>query len=453
MIGLLELQREEGPDILFLSETKLDRGELEKTRVRLNMKHMEVRDCEGRCGGLAIFWKEGVQLFVKPTMSRYHIDADVISEDGFKWRLTGLYGESKSGEKDKTWKLLRMLHGHSSLPWLCLGDFNEVLFPSEKQGGQAKSQACMEKFREALEFCGLDDLGYSGDPYTWRNNSLDASMYIRERLDRAVASMDWRLHFPGYKVINGDPRHSDHRPIIVLLEPEIQQRSYSVAEQPKFEARWLEEGDCEDVVKNAWSLAILSGDSMVAEAIRCVGRDLHYWSKEVLGDLKNRIKKTKKDLARCRKENICQAQVDKEHLLKYKLSKLQDQKNIYWKQGAHAHWLKDGDQNTSFFHACASERKRTNLIKRLKNDSGGVVEGEEELKSFIANYYQTLFVSSAGVGEDELLTSVPTLVTTEMQAHLSKEFCLDDINEALNSIGDLKAPGPDSMPAIFYKRF
>jgi hypothetical protein len=101
---------------------------------------------------------------------------------------------------------------------MCFGDFNEVLFASEKQGGVPKKESCMDKFRMALEFCKLEDLGFVGDPYTWRNHTLSAATYIKERLDRSVANLAWRTHFSAYKAINGDPRHSDHRPVIVILD-------------------------------------------------------------------------------------------------------------------------------------------------------------------------------------------------------------------------------------------
>ena len=38
-------------------------------------------------------------------------------------------------------------------PWLCAGDFNEVLFSHEKEGGTPRSQRCMDNFRETLEAC------------------------------------------------------------------------------------------------------------------------------------------------------------------------------------------------------------------------------------------------------------------------------------------------------------
>ena len=76
--------------------------------------------------------------------------------------------ELQDGAREKKWKLMCILHGQLSLPWVCFGDFNEILFESEKQGGQAKIQASMEKFRMALEFYELEDLAFVGDPYCWR---------------------------------------------------------------------------------------------------------------------------------------------------------------------------------------------------------------------------------------------------------------------------------------------
>jgi hypothetical protein len=110
-----------------------------------------------------------------------------------------------------------------------------------------------------------------------------------------VANLEWKTHFPAYKAINGDPRHFDHRPIIVILDPDPHICSPNrVKEQPKFEASWLQEDQCEEVLHNAWHLAFLFGDVAIADAIRKVGSELHSWSKEVLGDLQNRIKRPRR---------------------------------------------------------------------------------------------------------------------------------------------------------------
>jgi len=55
--SLLNLQKEEDPDILFLSETKMDRRRIEGLRWTLGLTNLVVKDCKGRSGGLAIFWK------------------------------------------------------------------------------------------------------------------------------------------------------------------------------------------------------------------------------------------------------------------------------------------------------------------------------------------------------------------------------------------------------------
>ena len=65
------------------------------------------------------------------------MDVDVTQEDGSKWRLTRIYGESEAARKKETWRTLGLLNQqhHDGRPWLCVGDFNEILASSEKVGG------------------------------------------------------------------------------------------------------------------------------------------------------------------------------------------------------------------------------------------------------------------------------------------------------------------------------
>ena len=388
--GLLELQKAEEPDILFLCETKMIEKEMDWFRWKLGMPHMTVVDSKGRSGGLALFWRKGVDVQLR-RKGRYHIDVDVVEDNGSRWRFTGIYGESKSGEKENTWRLLRTLQAQSNLPWLCMGDFNEILFLHEKEGGPARAPGCMESFRRALDDAQLGDLGFVGDAFTWRNNWSVANGYVRERLDRAVANVEWRCLFPMYKIINGDPRHSDHRPVIAVLN----EQSHIVREREegasfRFEAAWLQEEDCAQVVEDAWNDAFADAGATVGDAIRRVGKKLWEWDKEVLGELKHRIKKAKKELGKCRRGPISQDGVSREHILKYKLNRLEEQHNTYWQQRAHANWLKHGDKNTGYFHAFASERKRMNSIKKLRREGGGVLDREEEIGLFITNHYKSL---------------------------------------------------------------
>lgn len=116
-------------------------------------------------------------------------------------------------------------------------------------------------------------------------------------------------------------------------------------------------------------------------------------------------------------------------------------------------WLTKGDKNTKFFRAYDLERKKRNRIKYLKKDDSRVVEAEEEMAAEITNYFSNLFSSSAGTRMDELLPQISPSVTREMNENLLADFSAQEIKEALDSVGDLTAPGLDGMPAIFYKKF
>jgi hypothetical protein len=63
-------------------------------------------------------------------------------------------------------------------PWLCAGDFNEVLNASEHIGGDGRDEEWkMEGFRDAVDYCRFTDMGFSGHPYIILS-------YKRERFHR-----------------------------------------------------------------------------------------------------------------------------------------------------------------------------------------------------------------------------------------------------------------------------
>ncbi|KAE8819267.1 Elongation factor 1-alpha [Hordeum vulgare] len=197
----------------------------------------------------------------------------------------------------------------------------------------------MNDFRDALDFCELRDIGFEGDMYTWRNHSRQASSYIRERLDHATANNDWCEAFPYALVRHGDPGHSDHRPIIVSLEGA--DRGWRRSDHNlRFEARWLQEDGCEEVIWKAWDWGFHEEKRGVAGALMSVAGDMTNWSREVVGELEGRIKETRSRLDRCMKSPTTEAKVQEETRLRIDLASLKEKKYIKLKQRAHMWWLR-----------------------------------------------------------------------------------------------------------------
>ncbi|KAA3465353.1 reverse transcriptase [Gossypium australe] len=114
-------------------------------------------------------------------------ETDIEADEGridAEWRFTGFYGSLYDSNKNDSWNLLQKLGEDKTHPWLVYRDFNEILYSSEKSGGIAREERKMESFREVLEECRLEDIGYSGVWFTWERGNF-AETNIRERLDRA----------------------------------------------------------------------------------------------------------------------------------------------------------------------------------------------------------------------------------------------------------------------------
>ncbi|XP_074305507.1 uncharacterized protein LOC141640720 [Silene latifolia] len=249
-VRLRGLLRGEKAEVVVLMETKLGGQEMQRVIQRLGGDYVGVGiDSIGRSAGMAILWKEGVDVEIISSTA-HHIDVVVRGLFNLnEWRLTGIYGWSNNEEKWRTWQLMRDIKPLSTLPWLMIGDYNQILFEHEKKGGPPREQRLMDEFREAMNDCELLDIGFSGNNYTWWNRrSGPAAVY--ERLDRALATVSFLEACPMIQLSHLDFDKSDHVPLkLAMFSPEKVRKG----KRFRFEDMWAQSEDCEDVVRDSWA--------------------------------------------------------------------------------------------------------------------------------------------------------------------------------------------------------
>ena len=139
--------------------------------------------------------------------------------------------------------------------------------------------------------------------------------------------------------------------------------------------------------------------------------------------------------------------------MKKELHDLCDKEEKMWHQRSHIQWLKDGDQNTYFFHGSATQRKRQNFIKGLRDAQGVMQEDEGAVSALLIEYYSKLFTSSNLHDLDCRLDGVQQMVTNEMRVELGKPYTSEEVGETIRQMTPLKASRPDGMPPLFYQTY
>lgn len=127
--------------------------EAEKLKYKLGLKNGR-----RRAGGLGLLSNEDLEIDLL-SFSQNHIDVKVKDVlDDKEWRFIGFYGYLEDNKKFLSWKLLSLLKSQSDLPWLCGGDFNEILMDPEKRGGVERRSQMIQTFRDTLYECNFQDL-------------------------------------------------------------------------------------------------------------------------------------------------------------------------------------------------------------------------------------------------------------------------------------------------------
>ncbi|XP_037496636.1 uncharacterized protein LOC119371132 [Jatropha curcas] len=153
------------PVILFLCETLVHKMKLVDLCSLLRFDSCSSVDCTGRSGGLGLLWKNEVDVSIS-CYSNNFIDAMVLYS-GISWCLTGFYGFPERCRRQNSWDLINNLSRRHNGPWLCVGDFNNLLADSEKIGRNQYPRYLLNGFKEAAVESDLCDIPAKGYKFTW----------------------------------------------------------------------------------------------------------------------------------------------------------------------------------------------------------------------------------------------------------------------------------------------
>ena len=234
----------------------------------------------------------------------------------------------------------------------------------------------MERFSEFIEDLNLIDLPQEGGSYTWSSGTNQPSM---SRIDRALITHDWEEHY--LDVIQRIlPRPIlNHSP--VLLEAGGMARGKSPF---KFENMWLKTDGFVDRVQSWWNQHSFVGTPsfVLAKKLKALKEDIIQWNRREFGNVDRQKKQLLEELKILDAKEEELGLTDREKCYRADLRSLVEHllslEEISWRKKSKMLCIKEGDNNTKFFHKMANSHRRYNYLRILEVD-GVVFELEFEV--------------------------------------------------------------------------
>lgn len=230
---------------------------------------------EGNSGGILLMWSKKF-FMVSSSMCAKHWIAISGQITPLKWEvsLIAIYNSCTALDRERVWNDLYEFWEKSKLPCLIIGDFNEILSPSDR-GSQLSSQSDIDAFKSFIQSMQLLEIP-SKDKYTWfRGNS-------KSKLDRCFINLEWLTHFPSLKLSLINRGLSDHCPLLLTS------LSQNWGPKPfKFQNSWLTSPSCMKLIKDTWQN---SPPGKMGTKLKAVKKSLLHWNITVFGNIETKIK-------------------------------------------------------------------------------------------------------------------------------------------------------------------
>jgi hypothetical protein len=150
----------------------------------------------------------------------------------------------------------------------------------------------------------------------------------------------------------------------------------------------------------------------------CCQAELHWWQKKKkLGNSEAFIQQQRNKVVELIEvEGI--PNMTKINRIKKKLNSLMGQDEARWKQLVKIEWLKNGDKNTKFFHACANQQRNSNKIYMICDARGNLQEDSDDIGNAFVECFTALFTTEQSDHMEACLEHLEKRVTAKMNLWL-----------------------------------
>ncbi|XP_074318405.1 uncharacterized protein LOC141655213 [Silene latifolia] len=229
--------------------------------------------------------------------------------------------------------------------------------------------------------------------YTWSNKQLPETR-VYSRLDRMFLNHEWSLQLSEYYANFLPERLFDHTPCLVTTTANNQSHNRPF----KYYNMWSKAPDFKECVINCWTQRI-RGTHMygVVRKLKLLKPCLKQLNRTHFSAVENQS-----DMAQIKLNHIQKLLVQSpgdEDLVKHEYEAhkqflfLYEAKMKFLKQKAKAHWLTEGDSNSSYFHGLIKARRKTNSIYQIKDHQDKLHTDEVGIQMAFRKYYQMLLGS------------------------------------------------------------
>ena len=143
--------------------------------------------------------------------------------------------------------------------------------------------------------------------------------------------------------------------------------------------------------------------------------------------------------------------LEQDRLLCSKLSSLKFAKKQFFSQKIKCKFLKDSDRGSKFFHALMGQNHRRNFIPAIMCRNNRLSTSLKEVgDEFVAYYQQLLGTSKSIVPLDNAVIWCGPCLPSSSHSFLLSPVSADDIRQAIFSIENEKAPGPNGYSSFFF---